>query len=211
MKEVTATGQNVEHAVNAALEQLNSSKEEVDIQIIDEGKKGIFGLFGSKPAVVHVQLKPDPVDTVVEYLHGIIEKMGYAPKIEVEKSDQTIKLNITGENLALLIGKRGQTLNALQLLTQLTANRMIRHHVKVMLDVGDYREKREQSLKLLAERLAARVAKTKRSIRLEPMPSFERKVIHSALAKNNKVATFSEGTEPNRYVVVALAGTEHGR
>ncbi|GER67302.1 Jag protein [Weizmannia acidilactici] len=205
MNEVTTTGQSVEDAVNQALLTLGAEKENVEVEIIDEGKKGVFGLFGAKPAVVRVRVKEDPAEQVMAYLRNIMEKMGVTPKLQLSENDRIMKINIIGDNLPMLIGKRGQTLNALQFLAQLAANHRVPHYAKVMLDVGDYREKREASLVQLAERLAAQVIRTKRKVKLEPMPSFERKIIHSALTKNKNVTTYSEGTEPNRYVVVDLA------
>nr|WP_017552559.1 RNA-binding cell elongation regulator Jag/EloR [Heyndrickxia coagulans] len=205
MKETTATGQNVEDAVNQALQELEAEKENVEIEILDEGKKGIFGLFGAKPAVVRVRLKETPVEQVLSYLRNIIEKMGVSPGLQFEEHDRTLHINVTGENLPVLIGKRGQTLNALQFLTQLAANRYYPHYERVMLNIGDYRERREEALNRLAERLSAQVLRTGRPVKLEPMPSYERKIIHSALAHHKQVITYSEGNEPKRYVVIDLA------
>lgn len=205
MKETTSTGKNVEDAVNQALRELETEKENVEIEILDEGKKGIFGLLGAKPAVVHVRLKETPVEQVLSYLRNIIEKMGVSPGLQFEEHDRTLHINVTGENLPLLIGKRGQTLNALQFLTQLAANRYYPHYERVMLNIGDYRKRREEALTRLAERLSAQVLRTGRPVKLEPMPSYERKITHSALAHHKQVITYSEGNEPKRYVVIDLA------
>lgn len=202
MKEVTATGQSVEEAVEVALGQLNATKERIEYRIIDEGKKGLFGIFGSRPAVVHVQLKPDPIEEAKIYLIDIIKKMGIDAHIEIKIEGNIVYFNITGEKMALLIGKRGQTLNSLQFLTQLIVNRYTKQFLTIILDAENYRERREKSLIQLAERLAEKAIYTKRAVTLEAMPSFERKIIHSALSRNKKINTHSEGEEPNRYLVI---------
>lgn len=202
MNEVTTTGQNVDVAIEAALHELQTTKENVEVCIIDEGKKGLFGLFGTKPAIVRVQLKIDPITAVKEYLQTLVQHMGVSTTIEVLNKNRVIEINITGENVAKLIGKRGQTLNALQLLTQLAANKLIAQHVTVFINVGHYREQRRQILIKLASRLADQVVKTNKTVKLEPMPSFERKIVHHTLSKDRRVSTYSEGNEPNRYVVI---------
>ncbi|MED3654255.1 RNA-binding cell elongation regulator Jag/EloR [Heyndrickxia sporothermodurans] len=202
MKEVTATGQSVEEAVEVALGKLNVTKERIEYQIIDEGKKRLFGIFGSRPAIVHVQLKPDPIEEAKIYLLEIVKQMGIDAKIEVKIEGNTAEFKLSGEKMALLIGKRGQTLNSLQLLTQLIANRYKNQFLTIVLDAEDYRKRRENSLIQLAERLAEKAIYTNKAVTLEAMPSFERKIIHSALARNKKIQTHSEGEEPNRYLVI---------
>ncbi|MBU5211468.1 RNA-binding cell elongation regulator Jag/EloR [Heyndrickxia oleronia] len=202
MKEYTAKGHSVEEAVESALRELNVTKERIEYQVIDEGKKGLFGLFGSKPAIVHVQLKPDPIEEAKIYLVDVIKKMGIDPHIEIKTEGKIAEFKITGKNMALLIGKRGQTLNSLQVLTQLIANRYTNQFINIVLDAENYRERREYALIQLAERLAEKAVYTKRPVTLEAMPSFERKIIHNALSRNKKIQTHSEGEEPNRYLVI---------
>ncbi|MGE8204777.1 RNA-binding cell elongation regulator Jag/EloR [Heyndrickxia sp. NPDC080065] len=202
MKEVTATGQSVEEAVELALGQLNATRERIEYRVIDEGKKGLFGLFGGRPAIVHVQLKPDPIEEAKLYLLDIMNEMGVEPHIEIKVEGYRADFKITGEKMALLIGKRGQTLNSLQLLTQLIANRYTNHFLNITLDAENYRHRRESSLIQLAERLAEKAVYTKKPVTLEAMPSFERKIIHNTLSKNKKIKTHSEGEEPNRYLVI---------
>ncbi|GIN86739.1 Jag protein [Heyndrickxia sporothermodurans] len=206
MKEVTATGQSVEEAVEVALGQLKVTRERIEYRVVDEGKKGLFGIFGSRPAVVQVQLKPDPIEEAKIYLLDVIRKMGIDGQIEIMIEGNTAVFKITGEKMALLIGKRGQTLNSLQLLTQLIANRYTKQFLNIILDAENYRERRENSLIQLAERLAEKAIYTKKAVTLEAMPSFERKIIHSALSRNKKVNTHSEGEEPNRYLVIQPIG-----
>ena len=123
MKQVTATGQTVKQAVESALAQLQTTEDQTEISIIDEGKKGIFGIFGSRPAVVKVSIKIDPIDVAKQFLLDVCEKMGAPISIDIEKDGKQVKYTLSGDRIALLIGKRGQTLNSLQYLTQLVINR----------------------------------------------------------------------------------------
>lgn len=204
MKQVTATGQTVEEAVASALAQLNTTKDRADVSIIDEGKKGIFGIFGARPAIVKVTVKmEDPIEEAKKFLIQVVEKMGAPIEIEVEKDGKQIHFLMKGEKIALLIGKRGQTLNSLQYLTQLVINRFSEQYLTVILDAEDYRNRRNETLIQLAHRLAQKAIKSGKSVTIEPMPSYERKVIHTALADNKRVKTYSDGTEPHRHVVIS--------
>ncbi|UQD53716.1 protein jag [Bacillus methanolicus] len=203
MKQVTATGLTVDEAVESALTQLNTTKDRVEITIIDQGKKGIFGIFGSRPAVVKAEIKIDPIEEAKEFLKNVAEKMGASINIEAIQEGKQVSFLLSGEKIALLIGKRGQTLNSLQYLTQLVINRHSDQYLTVLLDAEDYRTRRNETLVQLAERLAQKAIKTGRDVALEPMPSFERKVIHTALANNDRVNTYSDGVEPHRFVVIS--------
>ncbi|WP_449538283.1 RNA-binding cell elongation regulator Jag/EloR [Ferdinandcohnia sp. Marseille-Q9671] len=205
MKQVTATGQTVDEAVESALAQLNTTRDRTDIQIIDEGKKGLFGIFGTKPAVVKVTVKIDPVEETQKFLENVISTMGVSAKIDVIRHGKNVTFQLSGEKMAVLIGKRGQTLNSLQYLTQLVANRFADHYLNIIVDAENYRGRREETLIQLAERLASKVSRSKQSVKLEPMPSYERKVIHTALAKHKKVKTSSNGSDPNRHIVISPA------
>ncbi|MEI5908399.1 RNA-binding cell elongation regulator Jag/EloR [Bacillus spongiae] len=202
MKQVTATGQSVREAVESALAQLHITEEQADISILDKGKKAILGLFGGKPATVLVKKKQNVKEEVVNYLQNIAKEMGIFPKINVKQEGKTYYFQLFDEKIALIIGKRGQTLNALQYLAQLVANQASEQYVTVIIDAENYREKRKETLVQLAHRLAQKVHMTKRSVKLEPMPSYERKIIHSSLLDNPNVKTISEGNEPHRYVVI---------
>lgn len=203
MKQVTATGQTVKEAVESALAQLNTSEERTEVSIIDEGKRGLFGIFGSRPAVVKVKLVVDPIDEAKKYLVNVCEQMDAPVSVETEQNGRNIKFSLSGEKIALLIGKRGQTLNSLQYLTQLVANRYSDEYLMIILDAENYRKRREETLTRLAERLARKATQKNKEVSLEPMPSFERKIIHSALANNNRIRTYSTGTEPFRRIVIA--------
>lgn len=203
MKQVTATGQTVAEAVESALAQLNTTKDRTEISVIDEGKKGIFGIFGSRPAVVKVTVKIDPIEEAKKFIIGVSKEMGVSVEIESRREGKQVHLILTGEKIALLIGKRGQTLNSLQYLTQLVLNRYSDQYLTVMIDAEDYRKRRNETLIQLAERLAQKAVKTGKNVALEPMPSYERKVIHTALVENRKIKTYSDGTEPYRHIVIA--------
>lgn len=201
MRQVTATGQTVVEAVKSALAQLETTEDRTEVSIIDEGKKGIFG-FGSRPAIVKVTVKIDPVEEAQQFLLDVSEKMGVAASIEVKREGKQVQFLLSGEKMALLIGKRGQTLNSLQYLTQLVINRFADQYYTVILDAEDYRKRRNETLIHLAERLAEKAQRTGQKVTLEPMPSYERKVIHTALMGNKRIKTYSDGVEPNRHIVI---------
>ena len=203
MREITATGQSVEEAVNSALTQLNTTRDRAEITIVEEGKKGLLGIFGAKPAIVKVTLKPQPEEEAVKFLQSVLNEMNIPSEVDAKVNGRNITITLTGEKIALAIGKRGQTLNSLQYLTQIVANRFSNQYISVVLDAEGYREKRRETLEQLASRLADKALKTRREVHLEPMPSFERKVIHSILSDIKQVETYSVGKEPNRALVIA--------
>ncbi|MRH44404.1 KH domain-containing protein [Aquibacillus halophilus] len=201
MRQVTASGQTVEEAVQSALKQLNTSEDQVKIDIIDEGKKGFLGLFGSK-AVVKVSLAENQLQRATKYLTNITDQLGVAAQIDVKVNDNEMIFELSGEKIAILIGKRGQTLNALQYLLHLVVNRKSDKYYTVIVDAEGYRARRQGTLENLANRLADKAISTKREVSLEPMPSFERKIIHTTLQDHNEISTYSHGVEPNRHVVI---------
>ncbi|MCV9886597.1 protein jag [Metabacillus halosaccharovorans] len=203
MMEITANGQTVNEAVEEALKQLQAKPDDVEITILDEGKKGFFGVFGKKPASVKVTLIHNPINAVQEFLVDVIQKMGINADVQVKQSGKVIKIQLSGDKMSVLIGKRGQTLNSLQYLTQLVANRNSNHYLQIILDAENYREKRKETLKQLAGRLAKQAIHTSKNVSLEPMPSYERKVIHAALAEFKEIKTYSVGEEPNRHLVIS--------
>jgi spoIIIJ-associated protein len=203
VKEVTANGLTVNEAVEVALKELNAGREEVEIIILDEGKKGVFGIFGKKPATVKVKLIHDPVKEAKRYLTCVLEKMGIDAQISENRTGKIVTFQLTGDKMAVLIGKRGQTLNSLQYLTQLVANRYSTYYLQIVIDAENYRNRRKDTLNQLAARLAQQAVRTSKNISLEPMPSYERKIIHAALSKFNEIKTYSVGEEPNRYLVIS--------
>ncbi|OEH91985.1 RNA-binding cell elongation regulator Jag/EloR [Bacillus solimangrovi] len=203
MRQVTATGQSVEDALSSALEQLETTKEFVDIHVIDQGKKGFLGVFGARPAIVKVTVTLDPIDKAVTFLKEVTSKMGLDVNVEVTRNGNDIAFNLAGEKLGLLIGKRGQTLNSLQYLAHLVANRYSDKYLSVSVDAENYRERRKETIEVLATRLAEKAIHTKKDVTLEPMPSFERKIIHNALYNNKHVHTKSIGYEPKRHIIIS--------
>ncbi|ELD8291318.1 protein jag [Listeria innocua] len=201
MRDMTAQGSNVEEAIQNALATLETTRDKVEVEVLDEGKKGIFGI-GSRLAMVKVIEKEDGIQVAIDYLLDVATKMGAVITIDVEEVGKDVKLQIKGESLGMLIGKHGQTLNALQYLTQLIANKTTSQYKNIIVNVGDYRERRHETLVLLANKMADKALKTKRAVHLEPMPSFERKIIHAILSENEQIETHSEGRDPYRYIVI---------
>jgi spoIIIJ-associated protein len=203
VKEVTATAQTVEEAVQLALAQLNVSKERAEIIVVDEGKKGFLGIFGARPAIVKAKLIYHPIEEAEKFLKSVIEKMGVQAEIQKVEVDKNVEFILSGEQIALLIGKHGQTLNSLQLLTQLVANRYSENYINIAIDAENYRARRKETLTQLAKRLAEKAIKTGKEVELEPLPAYERKIIHAALADYEGIKTYSVGTEPHRYIVIS--------
>ena len=201
--ELTATGQNVEEAVESALAQLKTTRDRIEIEVLDEGKRGLFGFFGSRKAIVKVRIKPDPVEEAKQFLQKVCKDMGLAVKIDTVIERKHVTYKLSGDGIAMIIGKRGNTLNSLQYLTQLVANRYSKQYITVLLDAEDYRSRRNDTLIQLAEKMAQKVIKTRKEVALEPMPSYERKVIHTALMKFSNIETYHSGTDPYRHLVIA--------
>lgn len=201
MKQLTATGNTVDEAVQSALEQLQTTKDSVDIDVIDEGKKGFLG-FGTKPAIVKVSIRKDPVQDAEAFIKEVADQMGAPVEVKTEVNDRDISIELISDQIAKLIGKRGQTLNSLQYLVQLVVNRESDQFYTVMLDAEGYRERRKETLETLAERLADKAIRTKQEVKIEPMPSYERKIIHTALQNHKQIETYSDGSEPRRFVVI---------
>ncbi|GAA0436999.1 protein jag [Lentibacillus halophilus] len=202
MREITVSGQTVEEAVQSSLMQLDTTRDQVDVDVVDEGKKGILGVFGSKPAIVKVRIPVDPVENVETYLASIVDHLGLTAEVTTAVHGSHVYFNITGENIGLMIGKHGHTLNAIQYLTHLVINKDRHDHYTVAVDAEGYRERRKETLESLAHKMAEKAIRSHRVVSLEPMPAFERKIIHHALQNNDHVATASEGLEPHRHIVI---------
>jgi spoIIIJ-associated protein len=200
-----------DEAINIALAELGLSRDDVSIEIVERSRSGFLGL-GATPAVVRVfyeekSSEEDIEDKAKEFLSGMLEHMGARANINVsERNGRGIILSLTGDSMGMIIGRRGETLDAIQHLTNYAANRRAEKRVHVTVDVENYRQKREESLARLAEKTAAKVIKDRNSMALEPMNSYERHVIHTALQEYEGVSTGSTGTEPNRRVVINYTG-----
>lgn len=205
MKTIEITGKTVEEALKNALKQLNTTEDKVEFTVIDEGSKGFFNLIGTKPARISVTMKRDRIAEAKKFLNDVLTQMNVNAEIDVEETNDSVKINLTGPKMGTIIGYRGETLDSLQYLTSLVVNKVKEDKYKrVVLDTENYRQKREETLKRLANKIAYKVRKSGRSLKLEPMNPYERRVIHSELQNNKFVKTLSEGEEPYRRVVVEL-------
>ncbi len=192
-----------EEAIELALAELGVSIEEVEIEVIEEGSKGFLGL-GGKDAVVKVSYNPDSEKRATDFLNKIFEITKEDVTVDSEIDGEVLKINLSGPDMGIVIGKRGETLDALQHLTSLVVNRGDKSFLKVSLDAENYREKRNVALEELAGKLANKVMRTGRNQTLEPMNAYERRIIHSALQNHETVTTYSIGQGVNRKVVIAL-------
>ena len=204
VKEAIATGATVEEAHANACAQLGVDTTEAEFEILELPEKKRFGLFGGNPAKVRAFIRETPADVAAEYLRTILSGMGLKDiQVEIREEEAGAELALTGEDIGFIIGHRGETLDALQYLASLVANHVDESYYRITLDVGNYREKRKETLENLGKKMAARAVKTGRNASLEPMNPYERRVIHSALQGNRYVETYSEGEDPYRHVVVA--------
>lgn len=204
MKKVVVSGKTIEEAVKLGLAQLNATEDRVTVRVLEQPSKGLFGLIGSKEAKVELERIPDPVEQSIAFLQDVFAAMNLEVSVEQQASQDGTTLLLHGSDLGILIGRRGQTLDSLQYLANIVANRAADKHVRIVLDAENFRERRQKTLENLSARLAARVVKTKREVILEPMSAQERKIIHSSLQNHPQVKTYSKGEEPNRRVVIAL-------
>ncbi len=200
--ETISTGKTVEEAIDAGCKELGVERDAIDFEIIERPKKSFLGLKVT-PAKVRVTVEKTKANAACEYLDGVLKKMGLDVEIESEDTDEGIVLSLKGEGLGLVIGRRGETLDALQYLSSLVANREGGAYKRVSIDIGDYRKKREETLSALARKLASQAVRTGRSVTLEPMNPYERRVIHSAVQEIEGATSRSIGEEPNRRVVIS--------
>lgn len=204
MDKIEKTGKTVEEALEAALAALGVTRDQVEYRVLEAPSKPLFGLLGGKEAKVEVTVtKVDPVETARQFLISVAAAMGLNVVVDVNPSEENVVLNLRGDDLGLLIGKHGQTLDALQYLTNLAAHRDCRDRVRLVVDIEDYRRRRAVTLEQLAQRLADRVKRSGEKVMLEPMNPHERKIIHMSLQDDTRVETYSEGEEPFRRVVIA--------
>ncbi|MGI6551101.1 MAG: RNA-binding cell elongation regulator Jag/EloR [Syntrophomonadales bacterium] len=205
MRSLERKGKSVDEAVKLALEELGVGLDDVVIEVLEEPTRGILGIIGNKPAVVRVDVKNRPEKLAREKLKALLDGMKINYEIDrVDFQDGVVRINITGKDMGLLIGRKGETLNAVQFILGLMVNRELDERVRVILDVEDYRMRKEESLKSLAVNLSERVKRTRRSVVMRPMGPHERRVVHTALQGDPDIVTFSQGEEPNRKVVISL-------
>jgi len=206
VKSVEKTGKTVDEAIQAALEELGVKREEAKIEVLDEGAKGFLGILGARPARVRVTVDNSldaKVNAAREFLAGLLERMNVSAEIETEiGEDQLVYMRMSGRRMGVVIGRRGQTLDAIQYLVNLVANKLPGPRARIVLDAEGYRDKRAETLRNLATRLAAKAKSERRKTVLEPMNALERRIVHLALADDAEVETRSEGEEPYRRVVI---------
>ena len=203
MMTIEKSAKTKDEAIALALAELGIDESEATIEVIDEGSKGFLGL-GSKDAVVKVTANPNTSKRATDFLSKLFELTGEEVNVEAKADGDTLRVNLSGPDMGIVIGKRGETLDALQHLTSLVVNRGDNEFLKVSLDAENYREKRNEALESLAHKLANKVVRTRRNTTLEPMNSYERRIIHSALQDHESVTTYSVGQGINRKVVIAL-------
>ncbi|MBO5928400.1 MAG: protein jag [Clostridia bacterium] len=205
VQEIIKEAETIEEAVRLAAEELNVSEEKLKIEVLQEPQKKTFGLFGGMPAKIKASVNDKtPSQAAVAFLKDILSKMGVEEvAISVEEEESRCTLTLEGDDLGFIIGRRGETLDALQYLTGLVANRVENSFYRVTINIGNYREKREKTLSGLARKAAIQAAKTGRSTSLEPMNPYERRIIHTAVQKVDGATSYSVGSEPNRHVVIA--------
>ncbi|MDA8226602.1 MAG: protein jag [Desulfitobacterium hafniense] len=205
MKVSEKTGKTVEEAIVAACTELGVHRNLVKVEVLEEPtKKGLFGLLGTRLAKVKVMFEDDPGALAVDFIKRVCGSMGVSVELSVKKKEEHYYLDINGPDLGILIGRRGDTLEALQYLTNLAVAKQVSERVRIIVDVEGYRQRREETLVRLAKRLSDKVKKTGSRVVLEPMNPHERRIIHTALQDDIRISTFSEGEEPNRRVVISL-------
>lgn len=195
----------VDEAITTASMELGVASTELEYEIVDKGTSGFLGI-GAKPAIIKAKKKESFLDDIYEYLNNLFKAMDIETKVNIEYDQENgnMDIDIEGPDMGILIGKRGQTLDALQYLISLFVNKKSESYIRVKLDTENYRARRKDTLENLAKNIAFKVKRTRRPFTLEPMNPYERRIIHSALQNDKYVTTHSEGEEPFRRVVVTL-------
>ena len=205
MEYVEISAKTVADAITEACQKLEVTSDKLEYIVVDEGSSGFLGI-GSKPAVIKAKAKSTITDKAKEFLSDVFDAMNMVVVINVQYDEDNRNLNVelSGDEMGVLIGNRGQTLDSLQYLLSLVVNKESDEYIRVKVDTEDYRKRRKETLENLAKNIAYKVKRTKRPVSLEPMNPYERRIIHSALQNDKYVTTHSEGDEPFRRVVVTL-------
>ena len=228
MEPIRVSAKTLDEAITKACIELGVTSESLVYDIVETGSNGLFGI-GARPYVISVSVKQEeeavkqedlpnkedklsPKEKAMDFLSSVFEGMGMNVDISAELSEdgRELGISLSGDDMGVLIGKRGQTLDALQYLTGQVINKHSEGYIRVKLDTENYRERRRETLEKLAKNIAHKVKRTKRPVALEPMNPYERRIIHSVLQPDKEVITRSEGEEPYRHVVVALARKKRG-
>lgn len=203
MEMITVSAKTEDEATIKAAMELQTTRDKLEYEVIDKGSAGFLGI-GAKPVIIRAKKKTSLEDIAIDFLNQIFETMNMEVEIKASynEEEKELSINMEGADMGILIGKRGQTLDALQYLTNRVANKMQAGYVRVKLDTEDYRRRRKETLENLARNIAHKVKRTRKAVSLEPMNPYERRIIHSALQADKHVTTHSEGEEPYRRVVV---------
>ena len=206
MKSVVKVSKTIEGAIESALEDLKASRDDVEIEVLEEPSKGLFGLLGTKDAVVKVTVVNDPQELVENLLNKILSHMNIKGRAEAKKEGSQLNVkvvDISSSDMGIIIGKRGNTLDAIQYILNLAVNNNKNDYIRVLLDVKDYRNRRENTLIKLANKMAKKALTIHKPVKLEPMNPYERRIIHSALQNVKGITTYSEGEDPYRRIVIS--------
>ncbi|WP_313180587.1 RNA-binding cell elongation regulator Jag/EloR [Lacrimispora sp.] len=206
MDMITVSAKTVDEAITKALIELGTTSDKLEYEIVDKGSNGILGIIGSKPAVIRAKKKETMEDKAMAFLSDMFGAMNLGVHMEASylEKEKELSINMSGDDMGILIGKRGQTLDSLQYLVSLVINKENEDYIRVKLDTENYRERRKETLETLAKNIAYKVKRTRHSVSLEPMNPYERRIIHSALQNDKFVVTRSEGEDPFRHVVISL-------
>lgn len=205
MDYIEVSAKTVDDAVIEACQKLVITRDKLEYDVIEEGSTGFLGI-GSKPAIIKARVKSSIDGIATDFLKEVFDAMNMAVVIQAnyDETNNNLDIDLSGEEMGILIGKRGQTLDSLQYLVSLVVNKDSNDYIRVKVDTEDYRRRRKETLENLAKNIAYKVKRTKRAVSLEPMNPYERRIIHSALQNDKYVTTHSEGEEPFRRVVVTL-------
>ncbi|MCI9463509.1 MAG: protein jag [Lachnospiraceae bacterium] len=195
----------VNDAITEACQKFIVTSDKLEYEVVEEGSSGFLGI-GSKPAVIKARVKSSIEDKAKDFLNSVFEAMKLTVVIDIkyDEINNSMNIDLSGDEMGVLIGKRGQTLDSLQYLVSLVVNKDVENYIYVKVDTENYRQRRKETLENLAKNISYKVKRTKRPVSLEPMNPYERRIIHSALQNDKYVTTHSEGDEPFRHVVVVL-------
>lgn len=202
---IEVSAKTIDDAITEACQKFTVTSDKLEYEVVDEGKSGLLGI-GAKPAVIKVRVKSSIEDKAKDFLKDVFAAMNLTVVCEVkyDEAESTMDVELSGDEMGILIGKRGQTLDSLQYLVSLVVNKDVDNYIRVKVDTENYRKRRKETLENLAKNISYKVKRTKRPVSLEPMNPYERRIIHSALQNDKYVTTYSEGEEPFRHVVVVL-------
>lgn len=205
MEYIEVSAKTVNDAITEACQKLLVTSDKLDYVVLEEGSSGFLGI-GSKPAVIKARVISSVKDKAKDFLDSVFEAMDMIVTVDIkyDEIDNYMDIDLKGDEMGVLIGKRGQTLDSLQYLVSLVVNKESENYIRVKVDTENYRQRRKETLENLAKNIAYKVKRTKHSVSLEPMNPYERRIIHSALQNDKYVTTHSEGEEPFRRVVVVL-------